>query len=203
MKTITLLAAVLLATAAHATEAVNFSGTENRFSFDEPIAFNERGIEFYVFPNGEFDFNTETSAGADVYYRNGRRSTINSTYGAPGHSNGGVRIEHDSQGRVRRIGNVFLNYDGANRIKRIGSVYMGYDRERLTQVGGMRLVYNNRGQLVNIHGNVNGNTAYAYNDNSYFYGPTQGNNYIHNNDDDYYYYKTDGTKAKSGSDHRK
>ena len=61
MKTITLLVASVLMTTTivNATE-VTYTSTENRMrhNFDEPISFVERGIEFYVFANGEFDFNT-------------------------------------------------------------------------------------------------------------------------------------------------
>ena len=190
MKKITLLAAAaLMFNAAHAFETTNVTDarTHAEYSFDEPIAFIERGIEFFVFPNGEFDFNTEPVAGSDTYYRNGRRTTLNTTHGAPGSFNGGVRIDHDAMGRVRRIGNVFINYDQANRIKRIGSVYMSYNREMLTQVGGLRIVYDRRGRIVDMLGNVNGNGQYAYND--AYYGPAEGNHYGDN-----YYYKN-GTKT--------
>jgi|SRR6218665_788976 len=163
MKKITLLAAVILAfaTTANASGIINFSGgiTNTRFSFDEPIVFTERGIEFYIFPNGEFDFNTVTSTGGSgTYYKNGRRNT---TYGAPT----GVQIEHDNAGRVRRIGNVFMNYDSNNRIKRIGSVYMTYNRFALSQVGNLRIIYNRAGQITNMIGSVKyqNNYGYAYN----------------------------------------
>ena len=61
MKKITLLVAtvLLVGNIVNATE-VNTLGEERRarYSFDEPISFVERGIEFFVFPNGDFDFNT-------------------------------------------------------------------------------------------------------------------------------------------------
>ena len=31
--------------------------TRDRFDINEPISFTERGIEFFVFANGDFDFN--------------------------------------------------------------------------------------------------------------------------------------------------
>lgn len=157
MKTITFLAAaaLMLGNAAIAkASGVSLATTMTRFSLDEPIEFTERGITFFVFPNGEFDFNTTTTTAQPLYYRNGRRGT-NATYGAPA----GVRIEHDAMGRVRRIGNVFLNYDNQNRIKRVGSVYMTYNRFALTQVGNLRILYNRRGQIINIVGNVKGYTV--------------------------------------------
>ena len=167
----------------------------------EPIVFVERGIEFYVFPNGEFDFNTVRTATPN----RPRRNSFNSTFGAPnvhnyyGPSNTGVRIEHDHLGRVRRIGNVFINYDAFGRIKRAGNVYMKYNSFALTQVGNLRIVYNRRGQIISVYGTVNGfNNGYVYNPGSYG-GNTYYNTNGFDNDDfegDFYYYRTDGTKAK-------
>ena len=178
MKKITLLATVLFAFAstAHAAGIINFSGdvAKTRFSFEEPIVFTERGIEFYIFPNGEFDFNTVETTSSGTVYKHGRRNT-NTTYGAPA----GVQIEHDAAGRIRRIGNVFMNYDRENRIKRIGSVYMTYNRFALTQVGNLKILYNRNGQIVSIIGNVKYETptrTYAYN----------GGNQNGNSDNTYY-----------------
>lgn len=172
----------------------------------EPIVFLERGVEFYIFPNGEFDFNT-----ASNYYGTNprpRSGGINTTYGAPGvRSNYGPRdrgiiIEHDYMGRVRRVGNTFINYDAYGRVKRIGNVYMKYNSFALTQVGGLRIIYDRRGRIIDIVGYVN------YNSSHYNYNPGNGNGYGNNdhdygnddNDDDYYYYKKDGTKAKMSKD---
>ena len=61
MKKITLLVAsvLLVGNFAKASEIIKIADerTMNRFSFDEPISFTERGIEFFVFLNGDFDFN--------------------------------------------------------------------------------------------------------------------------------------------------
>ncbi len=195
MKTITLLWAGLLFSgnfAAHATTITERRPYDNHVNYDnvEPVEFMERGIRFFVFADGQFDFSTEQSTGSDVYYRNGRRN-VNTTYGAPGtNSAGGVKIEHDYKGRVRRVGNVFINYDANDRIKRIGSVYVSYNRYALAQVGGLRIMYNNRGEITGFSGSVNGNPYY---NSPTYYGPAQGNhgqyNGNDNNTDDYYYRK--------------
>lgn len=194
MKKITLLATViLLGINTDAKAIINVAGTlDNNVRYDnaEPIVFTERGIEFYVFADGQFDFNTEPSQGG-MYYKSARRTT-NKTYGAPATiMAGGVKIEHDRQGRIRRIGNVFMNYDANDRIKRIGSVYMSYNRFALAQVGNLKIVYDRFGRIVDYIGNVKGysyGSAYAYD-----YGSYNGNSY---NESDYYYYRADGTKAK-------
>lgn len=214
MKKITLLVASLLlvGSMAHASENPVFSDTNDkgpRHTVDyrnaEPIVFLERGIEFYIFPDGQFDFNTRPSGP--------RRAGVNINHGDPGVRKHygpvsyGVRVEHDNFGRVRRIGNVFINYDGYNRVKRVGSVYMRYNSFALTQVGGMRIKYNRRGHIIDVRGYVNGwsqayiYSPYAYNDNGSYHNMEYGHDYGYEsgsgyNEDDFYYYKADGTKAK-------
>lgn len=187
---------------ANATEKTNFSA-ERRLPIDfrneDPIVFTERGIEFLVFPDGQFDFNTRPSANNDMYYKSNRRSNVNSTYGAPTISrneNYGVRVEHDTYGRVRRIGNVFINYDANDRIKRVGSVYMSYNRFALEQIGGMQIIYNRRGQIIDYVGSVKGRRSNVYNQNNYesnnqYYGNNQNSD-----EENQYYYKENGTKTR-------
>ena len=180
-----------------------------RYGYAQPILFLERGVEFMVFPDGSFDFNTEINTFGDVYYRNTnirtrtRRSSINTTHGAPSSFyNGGVLITHDNQGRVRRIGNVFINYDRRGKIKRAGSVYMSYNRGngRLTRIGGMRVHFNSWGELVNSNGFVNHESLYLQNStviDDGFYTDD-----FHYEDDDFYYYK-DGKKKRKDKKKRK
>lgn len=183
-----------------------------RYRFAEPIVFIERGVEFLIFPDGSFDFNTEiVNNTSTVYYRsNTRRTSVNTTYGAPGTINRvhyssprptGVIVTHDANGKVRRIGNVFINYDREGRIKRAGSVYMSYQRGNglLRQVGGLRVNYNRWGEIVHLTGVVNQyNTGF---DNSLNTGHN-GNNVIGYNDvdyydDNYYYYRKNGEIKKT------
>jgi hypothetical protein len=204
MKKITFLVAsifLLGGSIASATEKIDFSVQRKSlvdFRNDDPIVFVERGIEFYVFPDGQLDFNTRPTAGSNMYFKSRGKNSLNTTYGGPNNSrngNYGVRVAHDSQGRVRQVGNVFINYDVNDRVKRIGSVYMTYNRYALERVGGLQIIYNRRGQIVDIVGSVKGGRAYAYNqngnqNNEYGYGSNQNTN----NDD--YYYRTSGSKAK-------
>jgi hypothetical protein len=142
MKKITLLVTVIFLMGNTVQSQSSYLITENNLhlNHDIPISFNERGINFFVFPNGEFDFDTAKNAESDIVFRKGRRNLNADT---------GVVIEHDSQGRVRRVGNVFMNYDYQNRIKRIGGVYMKYNRFVLTHVGGMQLIYDRDKKLIN------------------------------------------------------
>ena len=211
---------------ATAAEKIDFSaeksedlGITKRYRYTQPIMFVERGVEFLVFPNGEFDFNTEIVDGPfndDVYYRsNSRRTSINATFGAPGtrsrySRDRGTLILHDRSGKVRRIGNLFLNYDRQDRIKRIGSVYMRYRHGVLKQVGGLTIQYNRFGDMIGTHGFVNRN-----NQGCGFCGATGctadhlGGGFNDWNDDwqdhdddwfggddDFYYYRQNGKKKK-------
>ncbi|EKT4499068.1 hypothetical protein SL054_001813 [Flavobacterium psychrophilum] len=201
MKKITLLVAcfLLLGNMGNASENLFFSNNTiiSRFNFDEPITFTERGIGFYVFPNGEFDFNTRPqNSQADYYYKTGKKREVNKRP-----ENYAVRIEHDDFGRIRRIGNTFINYDYNNRVTRIGTVYMRYNSFALSQVGGLKIIYNRRGQIINVFGTVKGYNSRYYNDYNYpEYDQNESqnnyNNQSSNSNDDYYYYKTDGTKSK-------
>ncbi len=198
MKKITLLVASVLL-------VVNVANAQrnDRFSFDEPISFTERGIEFFVFPNGDFDFNTRPNdSHGEFYFRGaGKKGADVQNRGAAarGPINYGVLIEHDSFGRVRRVGNTFINYDFNDRVTRIGTVYMKYNRFALSQVGGLRIIYDRRGDIVDLVGSVKGNRNHGFTTTTY-YGPvhtaTVDYSYTYNNNNDYYYYKADGTRAK-------
>ena len=197
MKKITLLVASVLL-------VVNVANAQrnDRFSFDEPISFTERGIEFFVFPNGDFDFNTRPNdSHGEFYFRGaGKKGADIQNRGASarGPINYGVLIEHDSFGRVRRVGNTFINYDFNDRVTRIGTVYMKYNRFALAQVGGLRIIYDRRGDIVDMVGSVKGHRNNGFT--TTYYGPTVYHNNVNNtytyNSDDYYYYRADGTRAK-------
>jgi hypothetical protein len=217
MKKITLLVASIFMFGGGIVNAAanNKFSHERRSAVDfrnaEPIVFTERGVEFFVFADGQFDFNTRPSSN-NMYYKPSGRRSVNSTYGAPmnrRNQNFGVKVEHDDFGRVRRVGNVFINYDANDRIKRVGSVYMTYNRFALEQVGGLQIIYNRRGQIVDIVGSVNGradNDPIQINryDNDYEYGNSRGSNdfqtrYDENsNEDDIYYFKKGDSKVKAG-----
>ncbi|MEM6722293.1 MAG: hypothetical protein AAF611_23400 [Bacteroidota bacterium] len=182
-------------------------GLTNRYRYAQPIQFVERGVEFFVFLNGEFDFNTHP-----VNYRRGRRSTVNTTYGAPrvrtrvnryNTRNIGVRVEHDFNGRVRRIGNLFINYDRFGRVKRIGSIYMRYHNRHglLRQIGGLRLQYNRRGRLIRQFGTVRpivngGNCDIPIGGNVHIDDDFQNGHDLPADDEDLYYYRKEGGQTQ-------
>ena len=79
---------------------------------------------------------------------------------------------------------------------------MKYNRFALTQVGGLRIVYNRFGEITDMIGAVKGRAS-GYTNNYYGNDYDNHNQNEHNNtyatnynSNDYYYYKADGTKAK-------
>lgn len=225
MKKITLLVAslLLMSNVNIASEKNVFTGNEEGYHFitdyrdADPIVFKERGVEFFIFLDGQFDFNTQPI----VTPTRNRTESMNGTHGAPGVrtvtvSNTyygpvrGVKVEHDYQGRVRRVGNVFINYDAYGRVKRVGSVYMKYNSFALKQVGGMKIFYNRRGQIMDIVGYVNSSSYgnhYDFDGHGFGNGNGQGHGNGNNNgydndsdDEDFYYYKKDGSKVKMDDD---
>jgi hypothetical protein len=200
MKKITLLVASIFLMGGVVANAADRNDRRSPVDFRnaDPIVFTERGIEFYLFADGQLDFNTRPSNG-EMHYREGRRNFENSSCGKHENyqdRNYGVKVERDNMGRVRSVGNVFVNYDAFGRIKRVGSVYMVYNRYALTQVGGLEIIYNRRGQIVDFVGAVNGGRAYQYSqndrdDNNYDYDNHQNPNTQEN-----VYYRTSGAKPK-------
>ncbi len=103
---------------------------------DEPVKITVRGIDFFIFPNGEFDFNAHQRRNRHHY----------------GHSQMGVRIDRDRHGKIRRIGNVFINYNRYRQVTRIGKVFIKYNsRGRVVKIGKLRLKYKGRRYAVIRH----------------------------------------------------
>lgn len=182
-------------------EAKNGNELPNRFwvnySYNNAVNFVERNVEFFIFTNGEFDFNTNN---IDTYYDyNGRRTR-----------NAAVRIKRDYRGRITSIGSVFINYDYRGNVSRIGNVFMRYDRGRLTNVGNLQVRYD-RGGYPNFYGEVKDNFYYEngirinlnigdifdYND-VYFSHRDFRNNYSQIREDNNFYYYRANRNAKIG-----
>ncbi|TVZ59587.1 hypothetical protein NA63_2122 [Flavobacteriaceae bacterium MAR_2010_105] len=200
-----LLIGITTVNAQHARKGKDFKSGHYRLA--EPISFVERGVEFLIFPDGSFDFNTnidDSYYNANTFYRTkgNRENSVNFTFGSPGsisrvhyssRRDRGVLITHDRDGKVRRIGNVFINYDRIGRITRAGSVYMNYQRGNgnLRQVGGLRVNYNHWGEIVHVSGIVNHSNAHMnyitdnrqWDDHYYF------DDRDHDDSDMYYYYR--------------
>lgn len=182
----------------------------SRYNYVQPILFVERGVEFLIFPDGSFDFNTNLNyTQGETYYRTNntrtRTRTLNTTFGAPGTtvtyatSNipRGTIVTHDRDGKVRRVGNVFVNYNRYNQVKRLGSVYINYNRfGMVNRIGGLHIRYNRNGKIIAITGQVNRwNTNCSFcgintcNINHFGSNPNWNDTNENTNNDNFYYYK--------------
>ncbi|AUC86568.1 hypothetical protein CW731_15325 [Polaribacter sp. ALD11] len=167
------------------------------YSYENSVNFIERGVEFFIFTNGDFDFNSNYN---DTYYDyNGLRTRRS-----------GITIDRDYRGRIRRVGDVFINYDYRGNVSRVGNVFMKYYRNRLTNVGHLNVQYNRFGNPV-FYGNVKDNFYYDngirinlnlgniwnYND-AYFYKSDFRRNYTKFREDNRYFYYKSNRNAKIG-----
>ena len=158
--------------------------------YNEAITFVEKGIQFHVFLNGDFDFNRLT--------RNSRYYNYNGiTYG-----NKSLRVVRDYKGRIKRIGRNYIRYNYKGDVTRIGNIKLYYKRGLLRRVGNLKVSYNNWGEPY-FYGNVNRYSnydsdfyfslnigpVYSYND-RFFYNRNFKKNYRkYREDNNYYYYK--------------
>lgn len=154
------------------------------YSYNNAVNFFENGIEFFVFTNGDFDFDT---------YRNNRQ----------------IRIDRDFRGRIRRINNTTLSYDIRGNVSRIGNVYMRYFRNRLTRVGQLRVDYDRWGNPIfdgqvrdyyydnGIRFSINFGDVFSYHHN-FFNHRDFRSNYIQIREDRNFYYYRARPNAKIG-----
>jgi len=99
----------------------------NYYSYANTVNFSERGIDFFVFLNGDFDFDLN-------YSRN-------------------IGISRDFRGRIKTIGNVSVRYNLRGNVTRIGNIYINYFRNRITRVGDLRISYDRWG-TPKFYGNI-------------------------------------------------
>tara|TARA_B110000967_G_scaffold209272_1_gene264687 strand:- start:5374 stop:6345 length:972 start_codon:yes stop_codon:yes gene_type:complete len=118
---------------------------------DNSFVFNEQGIEFAIFKDGQFDFNVlgYRQANARFSNRNGINISFNSGYDYA------AFIQYDSYGAVIQIENTPIYYDYYGRISQAGNVHVNYDyRGRISSIGGMRISYDHY-NIVRRNGYVN------------------------------------------------
>lgn len=120
-----------------------------------PFIFIENGVEFAIYPNGEFDF-------AYVGQNYGHNP-----YSDPRHPfsyNGGydydMYLQFDRYGAVIQIESVPVYYDVYGRIRRAGTVTIRYTGDLVSQIGNMRIMYENHNVYIGSTGYIN-----AYNRN--------------------------------------
>jgi len=176
----------------------NFGYPLSWHRIEEPVKVRERSIDFYIFPDGTFDFNAHGRHYHDAGFM-------------------GVRIERDHFGKIRRVGNVFINYNRYGQVSRIGRLFIKYNRRGLVERIGRRYIrYRRNGYYVISHHRPR-RPGYVYGTGFYYYGPSynapiyddtpyfdddnddEGTNYNDDDDNDNYYYRPSTRKNKAAT----
>lgn len=131
----------LLGFTAKAAEETSLNGTLNFYDGSSYI-FVERGIEFSVFPDGQFDF---VYVGPNNGNVNVNINTPNASITFNSGQNYDMYVQYDDYGAVIQIEDVPIYYDHYGRIVRAGDVEIQYNSRRIVRVGGMRIFYNSYG----------------------------------------------------------
>lgn len=135
--------------------------TTNFYNYNDSFIFVEGGVEFAVYPNGEFDFyyNPEFRRGNSVHF-----STPNVNISYNGGYNYDPYVQYDDYGAVIQIENVPVYYDYYGRIIQAGNIYLSYNNfGRLARVGNLHVHYNNHHHITHYSGYINHyNRRYVY-----------------------------------------
>ena len=121
----------------------------NRYNGQRYI-FMEDGIEFSVYPDGEFDFVVpQVISGLNINLNAG---AVNISYNSG--FNYDAYVQYDQYGAVIQIGNVPIYYDNWGRIVQAGDIYLNYSNARLVRLGGLNIYYRG-GNFAYANGYIN------------------------------------------------
>jgi hypothetical protein len=143
---------------------IGFSNAENNShsrTYTNNFIFNQDGIEFAVFPDGQFDFNyLQDRNGIGLYVNTGNlQMSFNTGY------NYNRFIQYDSYGAVIQIEETPVFYDSYGRVIQIGEVLINYRGGFVNHIGNMNVFYSRPGVIDYYSGFIN-----VYNRN-YIYQP--------------------------------
>jgi len=150
------------------------STIDSRNYYKDAIIFVEGGVEFAIYPNGEFDFyyNPEFQRTNAV---NISAPNVNISYNAG--YNYEPYLQYDDYGAVIQIESVPVYYDYYGRIIRAGGIYIDYNRRgRINRLGGLHINYNRFNRITNYSGYINNyNRNYVYRPWHQFYSRPRAN----------------------------
>lgn len=152
-KATTLLAGIfLMCFSANAVTVLpeNLMTTNN---YGQRYIFVEGGVEFSIFPDGQFDF---------VYLGRNDGNNLNVQIGSPNVNisfnagyNYDMYIQYDNYGAVIQVENVPIYYDRYGRIAQAGNVNIYYNDMHLVRVGGLYVHYDQYGHYSHYTGFIN------------------------------------------------
>lgn len=118
-------------------------------SYADGFVFDEMGITFAVYPDGEFDFYLANGQQSNTVSNGYVNVTFNSGY------NYNPYVQYDDFGAVIQVENVPIWYDYYGRVTQIGDVMINYNNRRVCQVGGLYVHYNSYGYYAYHTGYIN------------------------------------------------
>jgi hypothetical protein len=137
----------------------NYSSIYSK-GYGNSFIFVEQGVEFAVFPDGQFDFNVDQYSPNFSAYSNYNGVSI--SYNT-GHSYDAY-VQYDDFGAVVQIENVPIYYDYYGRISQAGNIHINYNnRGYVSRVGGLYVHYNRYNRYSHYTGYINiYNRHYVY-----------------------------------------
>lgn len=151
---------LLIGVAAFATTTTKTGARFIERGYGNSFIFVEQGVEFAVFPDGQFDFNVDNySPNFSAYLDFGGVGISYNT----GHSYDAY-VQYDDYGAVIQIENVPIYYDFYGRIVSAGDVRIRYNNfGRVSRVGGLYIHYNTYNKYSHYTGFINTyNRYYVY-----------------------------------------
>ncbi len=118
-------------------------------SYADAFVFDEMGVTFSVYPDGEFDFYLGDACQSTTVSNGYVDVTFNSGYDYNPY------VQYDDFGAVVQVENVPVYYDYYGRVSQIGDVLINYRNRRVCQVGGLRVFYNRQGYYAYHTGFIN------------------------------------------------
>jgi hypothetical protein len=159
----------ITANASSTNSEVSNNHIYNRYDGNAYI-FEEGGVEFSVFTDGQFDFAYMGPYNSGQVQVNVNTPNVNISFNA-GHDYE-MYVQYDNYGAVTQIENVPIYYDNYGRITRAGNVDIQYNDRRIVRVGGLYVNYNHYGNFVGCTGFINSyNQFYVYRPWHVFYAP--------------------------------
>ncbi len=160
--------AMLTLGSSYAAEETSTTVRNNVYDGSKYI-FLENGIEFSVFPDGEFDFYIpELVEGVSLSVNAGPVGiSFNTGFDYDAY------VQYDEYGAVIQIENTPIYYDDYGRIAQAGDVNIYYRNNRINRVGGLQVYYNNYGVFSHYTGFINRyNRSYVFHPfHNYYYRP--------------------------------
>ncbi len=142
---------------AQANEVTNLAQLEKGTRYNQPqsITFIERGIEYVVYVNGEFDFilnQPQQSFGRRGSVASAPGITYGVTYATPRNF-----VRYGFNGEIVRVGRTQIRYNRYGDVNQIGSVRLRYHKGLLVRAGDLHINYDRRGFIRNVDGYVHHN----------------------------------------------